>query len=75
MRGLGPVHFKQQELPLARIKKIMKVKFEQASLAGLLCIFLQVPLSKIFYLTPSLLEEIRDSSLVKIIFLIKFFSQ
>lgn len=25
MRGLGPIHFKQQELPLARIKKIMKV--------------------------------------------------
>jgi len=25
MRGLGPIHFKQQELPLARIKKIMKI--------------------------------------------------
>lgn len=25
MRGLGPTHFKQQELPLARIKKIMKI--------------------------------------------------
>jgi len=26
MRGLGPMHFKSQELPLARIKKIMKVR-------------------------------------------------
>jgi len=25
MRGLGPMHFKSQELPLARIKKIMKI--------------------------------------------------